>query len=488
MNKTLLKELKDGTCALILGPEFHLMGSEHGSVCVQDYLYSIDSLRPMPYLEEDGLFYFRSKGADDRFTHSKKIIYEIQEHFQKYAEPNDNYLRLARLPFYFILSLSPDEIMKRAFDVIAKPYDYRYFAKGNYHNAKGELDQIETIPTKEKPLIFNLLGSYTNWESMVFTYDSFFDFLFHVFALENVSQKLRTTINKASSFLLLGFKYDKWYLRLIFFLLKRIRGDKGIENIAVYPADKKFSKLRNFYTDEMAFKFNKTEVTQAIEELYTEARANDLLYRAPPQDVLGQRAIKTEILLFSAGPQTRTSTNFDGLSSKVEEEFRKSEDRNSFNILPPVVATTQKDFFNRLEKHCPHLIMICAHGDKQNNLLFLNDDGSEHPFSLEDFETDIRNHVNTNPRANLKYIIFNCCNSRQFAERMMAIIDGAIGMNGLFGVDDSIEFAQGFFNSFFRDRDFERAYDNGTRYLKIEKSKYAGTPALFVKDRSIATQ
>ncbi len=454
MNENLLRELKAGTCALVLGPEFHLTNSkdEDKITGLRDYLSEMEPLKeklnrmPMPYVIEDGCFYLR-KDLGDRIPLKKKIVYAIQNYFEKFKEEvPDFYISLARMPFYLIISLSPDELMRSAFEEIKKPYDYRFFAMGEYYeNPFGEdspysKKEIEFEPTSKRPLIFNLLGSYANWESMVFTHDSMFEFFFHLFPLEKLSQKFKTSIMNASSFLFLGFRYDKWYLKLIFFLLQKIRA-KGVENVAIYTDNENFSKVKNFYADEMAFSFGEGKVDEFIKDLYIKAKQDNLTFKTPePETANGNAAEKFKILYISSLPEDKSQIPFDREFKMLEKLYINKPGYE----LKHLFASTKDNMLNTIETELPHFVMISAHGNKDNELLFVDEMGKMDKFPLLELRDNIEFLVN-NPRSNLQYILFNCCNSSNIAQECLSLVRHTVGMEGLMGVDASLAFSEGFF-------------------------------------------
>jgi hypothetical protein len=483
MNENLLRDLEDGTCALVLGPEFHLTNSknEEAITSLRDYLFETEKLKVMPYLSEDGFFYLRKDTPTNRVTQKKNIVNAIRDYYDELKQSiPDYYISVARLPFFLIISLSPDEMICDAFDEIRKPYDYRFFAMGEYCDLKKMKKEIENDPSSERPLIFNLLGSHKNWESMVFTHDSLFEFLYNLFPLEKLSQKFKSSILNASSFLFLGFKYDKWYLKLIFFLLQKIRGNKGTENLAIYTGHDKFSKVKDFYTDEMAFSFNEVNVYQFINELYDEARRNNIIYKTPEPTANIDNPTKFKILYICAVPDEFTATGSDREFANLQKLCLLSGNNDQFSLIP-VFASTKKDMLNNIEAELPNFVVISGHGNPENELLFINEHGEADPFPLEEWQ-ETMNLLVKNPRCNLSYIFFNCCNSEAFAAAMVNYVSFSIGMKGVIGVDASLDFSDGFFRKFFNERNFSRAFDFGKLNINTI-AKYKDTPQYFESDK-----
>lgn len=480
----LLEELEEGKCALVLGPEFHLINSEkeEAITSLRDYLYQTERLKEMQYLSEDGFFYLKGD-PNERGDQKQKISSGIRHYYEELKPPiPDHYLFLARLPFHLIISLSPDELIRNAFDEIKKPYEYTYFAMGEYfgEDNRRKSDGPINDASSGKPMIFNLLGSNKNRESMVFTYDSLFKFFYNLFPLEKLSQKFKAAVYNTSSFLFLGFNYDKWYLKLIFFLLTKIREDKGSGgNLAIYTGDDKTAKVKEFYKDQMSFKFNEVKAYEFIKSLYSQAVEKKLVYVTPESKVNSTDDQATfKIVYICAVPDDRTPIPVDREFKKIEQLWKSSDNRANFE-LKPLYASTKAEMINIIDKELPHFVMISAHGSPGNELLFTDENGSTVPLELAEMCQHMKFFL-TNPRSNLQYLLLNCCNSDEYARTMLNYVCHSIGMKGVIGVEASLAFSEGFFTKYFQGRDFTRSFEFGKhQILSANQTRYQETPKCF---------
>jgi hypothetical protein len=302
-----------------------------------------------------------------------------------------------------------------------------------------------------------------------------FEFFFNLFALEKLSQKFKTSIMNASSFLFLGFRYDKWYLKLIFFLLQKIRG-KSVENVAIYTDNENFSKVRDFYADEMAFSFGESKVYEFIKTLYTTAKQEHLIFETPePTALNGNSVEKFKILYICSLPDDKSQIPFDKEIKMLENLFK---DKPGYE-LKHLFASTRDEMLNKIETELPHFVMISAHGNKDNELLFVDDNGKTDPFPLTELRDNIEFLV-SNPRSNLQYLLFNCCNSSAIAHDCLSLVKHTVGMEGLMGVNASLAFSEGFFTNFLNERNFNRAFNSGVLYIKNKRqAKYKDTPKVY---------
>ena len=150
---------------------------------------------------------------------------------------------------------------------LSRPYDFFYFKKGtglyqrkmNDKTNSMEMTMVKDIaipPKPEHPLLFNFLGIYDDSESLIFTYDSLFEFLYSIFPVEKLPLFLLTAIQKATSFLFLGFGYDKWYLKIIFFTLEKMLGGNETEKKAIFNYRDTQNKTVEFYESSFSYSFS----------------------------------------------------------------------------------------------------------------------------------------------------------------------------------------------------------------------------------------
>jgi len=130
---------------------------------------------------------------------------------------------LSSLPFYFIITSTPDQMFYNALKEAGKdPLTAYYHFQGEQN-----VDSI-TMGTEKNPLIFNLLGKidYSDplvSKSLVLTEDNLMSLLVTLYTDErplpaNVKSELMG--NKDKCFLFLGFGFKHWYLRILLYALK----------------------------------------------------------------------------------------------------------------------------------------------------------------------------------------------------------------------------------------------------------------------------
>jgi hypothetical protein len=517
----LLEEMALGGCTLILGPEFCVMDKAETiaqSIC--DFI--ADKYLPnQPYISEDGFFYTNKTTTSSNFFDLK--VKEFYRGLNRQEVPG-YYNLIAQLPFKFIISLSPDDLLHRAFNDIQKKHSFVYFRKGAEFKELVEKEQaavkkpgisgkiydkkevtdssFDTSP--EKPLLFNLMGIYDDEDSLVVTHNALFEFLYSVFPPEQkLKDGLKDAITKSTSFLCLGFQYNKWYLKIIFFIIKKVfqaafKEDAGKTAIFVSSSEDEHQKklieiTKDFYENQFKILFTPKKTREFISDLYTACDERNLLSSLPEMQpsVNGNGSTKYKVLHISSAPVSEMNyLNFDNEYKSIDKIWRGEGFYKASFDLVRIGAATQKDFMNQITQENPDLLVIGVHGKTDLTLSFATETNEEAPFSLPDFLQGIE-LLTRRADSRLKGILFNCCYSTEFAKEVAenhGLVNYAIGMEGLIADKVIPEFVEGFFSAFFKNKDFRYAYNRAIYSMKTNGSQYAEEvkaaveqPKLFVK-------
>lgn len=474
----LLTSFDEGTCALILGPEFFLLDNPESSSSFRDTIYK-KRLSSSPYVEEDGFFNthkLSEQGLEDKTT----ILINIKRYFKEMDVPY-YYDKVAQLPFSLTISLSPDDLLARAMTSIQRPYHFSYYKKESGLYVREVNKQNGSIKWEQRDIkeedvqsndtfLFNFLGTYSDTDSLIFTYDAFFEFIYSVFLFINneSSLKLRTIINKASHFLFIGFGYDKWYLKLIFFILEKILKSRKSLKAIILNYNEKQNNTVQFYENQFQLNFYKESTIEFINRLYDDCKQQGILRKPATQPVAVSPAVsKYKILFFSATPQSLLPLNNVSEFKKIREAHTNLSNakRDEFDIPEMQQATKQKDMLLTIKPERPNLVVISMHGSKETGLLFQGENGQKSPLSLIEFLKDIK-VLNEDPLNQLQCIVFSCCHTAEFAKEVTQFIPFAVGIRGAIEEDAMPEFMQGFFTSLFADNNVTQAYEMGKRLVE----------------------
>jgi hypothetical protein len=255
-------------CALVLGPDIAFN-------CERSFLQEFSGFLNTKKV----IHHFNSD--EELFSSTTKFKPDVYQYLPKFFEglhPGDIHRKIAEIPFHLILSLSPDTLLKQTFDANNFDKQFSYYYRGK---TSSDIDK----PTKSRPLLYNLMGVQTEYNSLVLCFNHLFDYISSILGKFELPETLRTELKEIQSLFFLGFKFDKWYFKLILRLL-------GIDENALHQAS--FKEVENmdgiihFYTDEFGFIFLQ-ELTgfEIIEKIHQYFQKTDTLRRPLDQSQQG---------------------------------------------------------------------------------------------------------------------------------------------------------------------------------------------------------
>lgn len=483
--KRLLNNLDSNKkCILVLGPEFINIDSSEVdfTVSIQDYLAErkFPELSKGHYFSEDGFLQFNKFIDHNEIT---DILTELSNFYKK-LEVTPSYDKLARLPFTSIISLSPDDLIVKAYGNINKGNEFCRYKNSGFQDAP-----LET--SEDKPLIYNMVGHYDYPNNLVFTFDNLFIFLNKIFQ-NDVFPNFRAHITEADSFLFLGFNYSKWYLKLIFYMLEKFRGvnsyDFSTNAIFNYNVDEKaFNAQKIEYFKKGSFKLNFSQENEKefIEKLFNACRGRGILsdinlLQGVDVTQLNDTAFKKyRILFLGASPIGK-------LTLRVGEEYQdinKVLTKDFYELLEPVYNFRKDDIRTAVNKTSPSLLYITCHGTDDGELILSTGDNTPIKLPL----TDLRGIIKLlwTEHKQLKCIVFSACKSEKQAKEISTIIPYCIGMRESVDEDISMIFTRGFFQGFINDKqNIEYAFNNGVSAIKnhddAQKAQFFNLPVLYI--------
>ena len=471
--ENLLWALRDGSCAIVLGPEFYLLDGQEGKIRSHNDIIHDDFLKDSKYVVEDGFFY--SSENDD--TEEISILRKIAEYYSKLNVP-DYYDSVAQLPFYMVISLSPDDLLSKAMISKKREHTFISFKKGSglyQKNIQEEkwspMAELMTEASKSKPLIFNFQGICDDFQSIIFTYDSLFNFLYSIFPETRLPDNLRTEISKASTFLFLGFGYERWYLKIIFFILQKLTKEGRREKKAIFNFTHKHNKTVEFYKSKFQIKFFKESTFSFLQKLYEDCANENILQPkptiAPP--LTPSPGMPLKILYCTSNYYQLRPLNFENEFRVIQDSIERKNNRNGVVEIVHRPSVTQKEMLRSISEEKPSIIIISMHGSEEKGLLFKGQNGDEDPFSLQAFIGSIR-VLTQSPKNKLQCIVFSCCHSQAFAEEVTKIIPYAIGIEGPIQQEAMPVFMDGFINTWYDDRLIDQAFNVGVNSVTNDET------------------
>jgi hypothetical protein len=192
-----------GQCVLILGPELSVGKDGTG---YKKYFREIvkENTSESSYLSSDNLFYFK-----DDFD--KNVIISKVKDFYNNAGDSVLLEMISRIEFPLIINVCPDVALNKIYKSKGILFKDGYFAK----ESKALFNSLP-LPTKELPVIYNIFGTISIDQSLIFTHNKLYQLIEYLLPQKSLPDNIESYINNiANSFLFLGFKFDSWYYQLI---------------------------------------------------------------------------------------------------------------------------------------------------------------------------------------------------------------------------------------------------------------------------------
>ena len=219
----IVEDIQNQRCIVILGPDvveyagfpsfFEAVSAELtenkyiSQSFVEEQLFQIKISNPS-----------RAKAEkNDGIRHIAKAMQKVVA--QNQSDWNAVASLVKKIPSKVIFSLMPEESTFAS--ILGTPV--RYYHK----NKTSEKEAIDNLSV-DSPVVYNLIGTFSQPESLVFTYDDLFDYIFSILGDNRLPQELQIILKNAERFIFLGVNFSKWYMHL---LLKLLASDKNVLSI-----------------------------------------------------------------------------------------------------------------------------------------------------------------------------------------------------------------------------------------------------------------
>lgn len=347
-------------------------------------------------------------------------------------------------------------------------------------------------------MIYNLFGHYEDFENLIFTFDNLFAFLDQLF--QGTEKKLQLHIKEATTFLFLGFNYDKWYLKFIFYLLKRIAKDSRSRRNAIFdykPQNDQFDSKTKYYKVSYNLKFYPENEKEFIDTLYDACREKGLLVdvKSIQSSSVANKNISTDnkykILFFAASPDgkmpLRGGDKYLEIKKNLNKDFYELLDKDG----SPNLKLTRDGISSGVNQHSPNMVYFNCHGTADGQLILTTINNKPDYLPLDELKDMIKDLAEVHSQINC--IVFAACKSEKQAEEISTIIPYCIGMSETILEEVSSYFTIGFFQGFVRDnQNFRYCFNMGISAIrnceKAEYRKYADIPVLYINGKKYNKQ
>lgn len=244
--------------------------------------------------------------------------------------------KLIQIPFHFFISSTPDQKLRESLN--GYPYRFDFYFK----NKRFEDTDLEK-PTQEVPLVYNILGEIDHRESLVLTYDDFYNYLESVISGKSMSPKIRESIHDADNFIFLGLPFDQWYMHLFLRILEQ---HKNKNQLKYAPTNYIPEEVQSYCTDQFNITFVPLNEETFVNELYNKCLEAGLVRKkkdsnsiAFPSDqikkLIGEDQIEEAFDAFARAlsPHPLNCKQVSDQLSVLSAQFNYLKERSRLNVI-----------------------------------------------------------------------------------------------------------------------------------------------------------
>lgn len=292
----IIADIKRENCVLIIGPDIVDFGDKSffETMCeefTQDARHkNIIDTAPQYIFANEELLQLMPAAKETTLLRMMEGFYQRQTAFDVPLK------KVSQIPFHLVISLMPDDRLQRIFDSQNLNYSYGHYPREVAHAP------VEK-PTKEKPLIYNLLGDFNELDAII-TFDHLFTFLSGIMGKRELPQTIQETLKKARTFVFLGVHFEKWYVQL----LLRIITSKEKKDKYTILKNNNHNDVCTFIARRLELDFLPTEPIQFLDELYIACGNQEIL-----------KTVKTK---FKARVFISYSSKDKAVVEKIEQRLR----------------------------------------------------------------------------------------------------------------------------------------------------------------------
>lgn len=263
---TLLEKLQSARpeCALVLGegafevPDGGFLHEALRAALAKNELASVLPANPQQE------FFNLPEDERTNFCSALRTFYTSQA-------PHDTLRQLAKIPFPLVINTTPHRQFDKAFASLdASPQSHFY------NRSEAPSGKIQPLSAKT-PLIYNLVGSIEDDNSLVLTYGNLFDYFEAIFHERPLPDELRFALKSVKYFVFVGVPFERWYFHLLLRILGIHHFTTANRHAAAGDTDE---NTIDFVGELFQIRFVRKNVDDFIGALYAHCDASGLLRAA----------------------------------------------------------------------------------------------------------------------------------------------------------------------------------------------------------------
>ena len=229
----LVRNIERGKCVLMLGSDIPLAAANSDEPSLTTLLsrqLAELMVGKAKIFDSDDLPHAAYTYLTNRIGDRDDLEMEVENFYRGYQiHTTKLHECLAQLPFSHCISITADDLMINAYKKVDKAPSEAF-----YHFRSGNKSMAIT-PSVKAPLVYKLYGAITDSRSLVLTETDLLDFLGNVISgrPELPPELTRLFSDAETSFLFLGFGFQRWYMRILLHLFRNQLGKTPPRSLAL---------------------------------------------------------------------------------------------------------------------------------------------------------------------------------------------------------------------------------------------------------------
>lgn len=265
----LLRDFRENRCILLLGPRLATVSHNGQTVPLREKLAAqlADALATegvdVGQNERHDLPYIAQRFMRGNANALVDLWDKVDDFYRAEADiAPAAFEKIAQLPASIFISASPDQYLFKAL----KQQDKEPWPQQHYNFRRPRPFEVDmNLISSQKPLVYNLLGSLADKESLVLTPADQVEYMRKILEKNPpVPTDLLAQFSPFRTYVFLGFDLESWYLRLLIDGL----GLTGSASFSPLMADYPLTKAtRTFFEEKFSFHFVDDGIEQFADEL-----------------------------------------------------------------------------------------------------------------------------------------------------------------------------------------------------------------------------
>lgn len=283
-------DIEDGVAVLLLGPDMLNLRNVAPSPAADEpteMLYRDLYLRRIRehaevghnFYDREQFFLFKDNNSKKK---AKKAVCALARDPQ--WRPDEALLeRIAAMPFPIVISVNSDPYLREAYERYGIRHQYDY-----YMVQENKSERAFDKPTAANPILYQLCGSTEDPNSLILDYHDLFKFIKNLLSETQFPQKLKYALKDATTYVFLGFQFDRWYAQMMLYFLNMLDNDfdNSSSNYAML-AQMSQQETKDFVAEQFNVKYISADRAD-FETLYETCRQRKQLRPLP--DLYSERA------------------------------------------------------------------------------------------------------------------------------------------------------------------------------------------------------